>query len=226
MVVVIGAGGLGLMAVQLAKATTNARIAIVDIDENKLVEAKRLGADEIINSATGDPVKGVKEVTDGLGAETVIDFVNNGKTAPNSLNMLRKRGRLVMVGLFGGSLELNLPLVPLRAFTLTGAYTGKFADLVELVALARMNKIQSLVSRKFTLDQANSSLEELKAGKIIGRSVINPKKEVTFLSSCFGEGHPLFSERAITLDIYLKGVIYCPSHGFLVTKLLSIIFLF
>ena len=175
MVVVIGAGGLGLMAVQLAKATTNARIAIVDIDENKLVEAKRLGADEIINSATGDPVRGVKEVTHGLGAETVIDFVNNnGKTAPNSLNMLRRRGRLVMVGLFGGSLELNLPLVPLRAFTLTGAYTGKFADLMELVALARMNKIQSLASRKFTLDQANSSLEELKAGKIIGRSVINP----------------------------------------------------
>src|SRR5919206_3764186 len=173
MVVVIGAGGLGLMAVQLAKATTNARIAIVDIDEKKLAEAKRLGADEIINSAAGDPVKSVKDVTDGLGAETVIDFVNNGKTAPNSLNMLRKRGRLVMVGLFGGSLELNLPLVPLRAFTLTGAYTGKFADLVELVALARMGKVQSVVSRKFMLDQANTALEELKAGKIIGRAVLN-----------------------------------------------------
>jgi alcohol dehydrogenase, propanol-preferring len=172
--VVVGAGGLGLMAVQLAKATTNAKIAIVDIDEKKLAEARRLGADETINSAAGDPVKGVKDITNNLGAETVIDFVNNGKTAPNSLNMLRKRGRLVMVGLFGGSLELNLPLVPLRAFTLTGAYTGKFADLVELIALARMNKIQSLVSRKFTLDQADSALEELKAGKIIGRAVINP----------------------------------------------------
>ena len=172
--VIVGAGGLGLMAVQLAKAITNARIAIVDIDEKKLAEARRLGADETINSAAGDPVKGVKDITDNLGAETVIDFVNNGKTAPNSLNMLRKRGRLVMVGLFGGSLELNLPLVPLRAFTLTGAYTGKFADLVELVALAKMNKIQSLVSRKFTLDQANTALEELKAGKIIGRAVINP----------------------------------------------------
>jgi len=173
-VVIVGAGGLGLMAVQLAKAITNARIAIVDIDEKKLAEARRLGADEIINSAAGDPVKDVKDITNNLGAETVIDFVNNGKTAPNSLNMLRKRGRLVMIGLFGGSLELNLPLVPLRAFTLTGAYTGKFADLVELVALARMNKIQSLVSRKYTLDQANNALEELKAGKIIGRAVINP----------------------------------------------------
>ncbi len=100
--------------------------------------------------------------------------MNNAKTAPNSVNMLRKRGRLVMVGLFGGSLELNLPLVPLRAFTLTGAYTGKFADLVELVALARMNMLQSVVSRKFTLDQTNSALQELKSGKIIGRAVINP----------------------------------------------------
>jgi propanol-preferring alcohol dehydrogenase len=172
--VIVGAGGLGLMAVQLAKATTNARIAIVDIDEKKLAEARRLGADEIINSGVGDPVKGVKDITNNLGAETVIDFVNSGKTAPNSLNMLRKRGRLVMVGFFGGSLELNLPLVPQRALTLTGAYTGKFADLVELVALARMNKIQSIVSRKFTLDQANIALEELKAGKIIGRAVINP----------------------------------------------------
>jgi propanol-preferring alcohol dehydrogenase len=173
-VVIIGAGGLGLMAVQVAKAITNARIAIVDIDDNKLAEAKRLGADELINSGAGDSVKGVKDITNNLGAEAVIDFVNNAKTAPNSINMLRKRGRLVMVGLFGGSLELNLPLVPLRAFTLTGAYTGKFADLVELVALARMNKIQSTVSRKFKLDQANSALEELKSGKIIGRAVINP----------------------------------------------------
>jgi propanol-preferring alcohol dehydrogenase len=57
---------------------------------------------------------------------------------------------------------------------LTGAYTGKFGDLVELLALARMNKIQSLVSRHFSLDQANNALEELKAGKIIGRAVINP----------------------------------------------------
>ncbi|HEX2014948.1 MAG TPA: alcohol dehydrogenase [Nitrososphaera sp.] len=172
--VIVGAGGLGLMAVQLARAITNARVAIVDIDDKKLAEAKRLGADELVNSASGDPVSGIKELTGGLGAEAVIDFVNNQKTAPNSINMLRKRGKLVMVGLFGGSLELNLPLVPLRAYTLTGAYTGKFADLVELVALAKMNKIQSVVSRKFTLDQANGALEELKAGKIIGRAVINP----------------------------------------------------
>ena len=172
--IIVGAGGLGLMAVQIAKAITNARVAIVDIDDKKLAEAKRLGADELVNSGAGDSVKVIKDITNNLGAEAVIDFVNNAKTAPNSINMLRKRGRLVMVGLFGGSLELNLPLVPLRAFTLTGAYTGKFADLVELVALARMKKIQSVVSRRFKLEDANDALEELKSGKIIGRAVINP----------------------------------------------------
>jgi len=172
--VIIGAGGLGLMAVQIGKAITKARIVIVDIDEKKLAEAKRLGADVIVNSGTGDPVQGVKDLTKGLGAEAVIDFVNNGKTAPNSFNMLRKRGKLVMVGLFGGSMEINLPLIPLRAFTITGAYTGKYSDLVDLVEIAKQGKLQSTVSRKFKLEDANKALEELKAGKIIGRAVINP----------------------------------------------------
>ena len=172
--VIIGAGGLGLMAVQIAKGITKARVAIVDIDDKKLAEATRLGADVVVNSGAGDPVQNVKGLTNGLGAEAVIDFVNNAKTAPNSFNMLRKRGRMVMVGLFGGSMELNLPLIPLRAFTLTGAYTGKYADLVELVEIAKKGKIQSVVSRRFKLDEVNAALEELKGGKIIGRAVINP----------------------------------------------------
>ncbi len=172
--VIIGAGGLGLMAVQVAKAITKARVAIVDIDDKKLAEAKRLGADVVVNSGAGDPVQGVKNITNGLGAEAVIDFVNNAKTAPNAFNMMRKRGRMVMVGLFGGSMEVNLPLIPLRAFTLTGAYTGKYADLVELVEIAKKGKLQSVVSRRFKLDEVNTALEELKGGKIIGRAVINP----------------------------------------------------
>lgn len=174
MLVIVGAGGLGLMAVQIAKAITGARVAVVDIGEKNLEEAKKLGADHAINSGSADPVQSVKDLTKGLGAEAVIDFVNNSKTAPNTFNMLRKRGKMIMVGLFGGSMELNLPLVPLRAFTLTGAYTGKYADLVELVELAKKGKVQSIVSRKFTLDEANTALEELKARKIIGRAVINP----------------------------------------------------
>lgn len=172
--VLVGAGGLGLMAVQLAKSITNAQVVIVDVDDKKLSEAKRLGADQTINSLSTDAVKGIKDITGGIGSEIVIDFVNNAKTAQTTINMLRKRGRLIMVGLFGGALELNLPLIPLRAFTLTGAYTGKFSDLIDLVALAKFGKIQSVVSRKYKLDEVNQALEELKGGKIIGRAVLNP----------------------------------------------------
>jgi len=172
--VLVGAGGLGLMAVQLAKAITNAQVVIVDVDDKKLSEAKRLGADQTINSLSIDAVKGIKDITSGIGSEIVIDFVNNAKTAQTTINMIRKRGRLIMVGLFGGALELNLPLIPLRAFTLTGAYTGRFADLIDLVALAKSGKIQSVVSRKYKLDEVNQALNELKDGKIIGRAVLNP----------------------------------------------------
>ncbi len=172
--VIIGAGGLGLMAVQLAKALTNSKVVIVDVNDNKLTEAKKLGADEVVNSSSADPSKAIKDMTAGLGGEAVIDFVNNAKTAPASINMLKKRGRLVMVGLFGGSLDLNLALIPLRSYTLGGAYTGKLADLVELVALAKIGKIRSVVSKRFALDQVNEALENLRAGKIVGRAVLNP----------------------------------------------------
>ncbi len=172
--VIIGAGGLGLMAVQISKAISNANVIMVDVDDKKLAEAKRLGVDHTINSMSLDVIKGIKELTNGNGAEIVIDFVNNSKTAPRVLEMLRKRGKYIMVGLFGGELNLSLATVPLRAFNISGAYTGKYSDLVELVELTKSGKIQSLVSRKYHLEDVNDALSDLKNGKIIGRAVFNP----------------------------------------------------
>ncbi|MFQ5940797.1 MAG: alcohol dehydrogenase [Nitrososphaerales archaeon] len=172
--VIVGAGGLGLMGVQLAKALTNTTIAVLDLDDKRLAEAKKLGADHVINSKTAEAVKEIKGLTNGLGADVIIDFVNASKTVATDIDMLRKRGRLVLVGLFGGAVELNLALMPLRAFKIIGSYTGKYADLVELVALAKKNIVKSIVSKKFKLDEANDALNQLKEGKIIGRAVISP----------------------------------------------------
>ncbi|MGH9909260.1 MAG: alcohol dehydrogenase [Nitrososphaerales archaeon] len=172
--VIVGAGGLGLMGVQLAKAVTNTTVTVLDLDDKRLEEAKRLGADHVVNSKTKDPVKEIKELTNGLGADVIIDFVNASKTVATDIDLLRKRGRLVLVGLFGGSVELNLALMPLRALKVIGSYTGKYADLVELVALAKKNIVKSIVSRKFKLEEANDALNQLKEGKIIGRAVISP----------------------------------------------------
>jgi alcohol dehydrogenase, propanol-preferring len=173
--VIVGAGGLGLMAIQLAKAVTGATIIAMDIDDKKLQVAKTNGADMVINSKIEDAAKSVMEVTDKMGADAVIDFVNASKTAETDMQLLRKRAKVVLVGLFGGELRLNLVSMPSRAYKLIGSYTGTLSDLTELVALAQRGVIKPIVSDRFKLDQATEALSKLKAGQIIGRGVIHPQ---------------------------------------------------
>jgi alcohol dehydrogenase, propanol-preferring len=173
-VVIVGTGGLGLMAIQLAKAITGAKIIAMDLDDQKLDVAKKNGADITINSKKEDPVKAIMELTDKLGADAVIDFVNSSKTVETDMQFLRRRARLVLVGLFGGELKLSLVSMPTRAYRLIGSYTGTLSDMVELVSLAKRGVIKPVVSNRFKLDQATEALTMLKDGKIIGRGVINP----------------------------------------------------
>jgi propanol-preferring alcohol dehydrogenase len=172
-VVIIGTGGLGLMAIQLAKTVTAARIIAMDIDSKKLEVAKKEGADIIVNSKKEDPVKAVMELTDKLGADAVVDFVNASKTVETDMQLLRRRARLVLVGLFGGELRLSLVTMPTRAYKIIGSYTGSLDDLVELVSLAERGVIKPVVSNRFKLDQAVEALQMLKDGKIVGRGIIN-----------------------------------------------------
>ena len=174
-IVIVGAGGgLGLMAVQLAKAVTGARIIAMDLDLEKLKVAKENGADDTVSPKEGDPVKRVMEMTDKLGADVVIDFVNASKTVETDMQILRRRARVVLVGLFGGELRLGLVTMPTRAYKLIGSYTGSLSDLIELVSLAKRGVIKPVVSNRFKLDQATEALQMLKDGKILGRGVINP----------------------------------------------------
>jgi alcohol dehydrogenase, propanol-preferring len=173
-VVIIGAGGLGLMAIQLAKAITGATVISMDLDDNKLKAAKDNGADYIVNSKKGDAAKAIIELTHKLGADAVIDFVNSSKSTEVDMQLMRKRARLVLVGLYGGALKLNLVSMPTRAYKLIGSYTGNIAQLAELVSLARRGAIKPLVSDKFKLEEATDALSRLKDGKIVGRGVINP----------------------------------------------------
>ena len=173
-VVIVGAGGLGLMAIQLAKAVTGARIIAMDLDDKKLEFAKKEGADTTVNSKNEDPVKTIMELTDKMGADAVIDFVNASKTVETDMQFLRRRSRVVLVGLFGGELKLSLVTMPTRAYKLIGSYTGTLSDMIELVSLARRGVIKPVVSNRFKLDQATDALTMLKDGKILGRGVINP----------------------------------------------------
>lgn len=172
--VIIGAGGLGLMGVQIAKATTGATVICVDLDDEKLQTAREMGADHILNSK--DPQTGQKilALCKDRGADSVVDFVNAPPTVKLGLSILRKRGNLVLVGLFGGSVELSLVTVPLKAITIQGAYTGSYGDMVELLELAKKGTVSPIVSKRYPLGDANAALNDLKDRKIVGRAVINP----------------------------------------------------
>jgi alcohol dehydrogenase, propanol-preferring len=173
-IVIVGAGGLGLMGVQIASAITNAKIICVDLDDAKLETAKKMGAHHTVNSKDPETVQKILSICNDKGADSVIDFVNAPPTVKTGLAVLRKRGNLVLVGLFGGSLELSLVTIPLKSIIIQGAYTGNYTDMVELLALARKGTINPVISKRYSLDDANTALEDLKARKIIGRAVINP----------------------------------------------------
>ena len=113
-----------------------------------------MGADYVVNtnvtgsisSGTGSPIEKTISICNGKGADSVIDFVNAPPTVKTGLAVLRKRGNLVLVGLFGGSLEISLVTIPLKSLTIQGAYTGNFTDMVELLDLARKGTINPFAS--------------------------------------------------------------------------------
>ena len=172
--VIIGAGGLGLMGVQIAKAITKAKIICVDLDDSKLNTAKEMGADYTLNSKDPETSQKIISLCNNKGADSVVDFVNAPPTAKLGISVLRKRGNLVLVGLFGGSIELSLVTIPLKSIVIQGAYTGNYHDMVELLDLTRKGTINPIITKRYPLSEANNALEDLKARKILGRAVINP----------------------------------------------------
>ena len=173
-ILIVGAGGLGLMGVQIAKALTNSNIICADLDDEKLNSAKKLGATHTVNTKEPDAIKEIMSICNEKGVDSIIDFVNAPPTVKMDLSIIRKRGNIVLVGLFGGSVDLSLVSIPLKAITIQGAYTGNYNDMIELIQLAESGVINPIVSKHYTLDEANIALEDLKNRKIIGRAVINP----------------------------------------------------
>ena len=172
-ILIIGAGGLGLMSLALLKAMGGFGAVVADIDPKKRDAALKAGALAAIDAAAPDAVKQAQAAAPApIGA--AIDFVGAANTARLGIDALAKGGKYVIVGLFGGDITLSLPLLPMRAITIQGSYVGSLAELKELLALVASGKVPPLPLSQRPLDQANAVLEELKAGRIIGRAVLTP----------------------------------------------------
>ena len=170
---VMGAGGLGLNAVSIAKAMGVKKIVSVDRDSDALAEAKDMGADEVVNGAeTPDVIRALRKITEN-NLLAVVDTVGNEITSRNSVEALLKMGRYIVVGLHGGTFKMPLPMLPQKALTVRGSFVGSCKDLQELIALVRTGNVKNIPVTTRPLDQADATLQDLREGWITGRVVLS-----------------------------------------------------
>jgi len=170
-IVLVGAGGLGMNAIAVLKAKGHRRIVVVDVSPTKLEAARAEGATDTVLAEGPDTAKKIITTAGGPVA-AIIDLVNGTDTARFSFDALRKGGKLVQVGLFGGELNIPLPLMPIRALTVQGSYVGNVKELRELVGIAQSGALPPIPITNMPLHQAYAALQRLKEGKVVGRIVL------------------------------------------------------
>ena len=170
-VAVIGCGGLGLVCVSVLRAKGVKNIIACDIDPAKLEAAKKLGAKMTLDSRAPDATQKLAALAMGSLAGA-IDLVGMPATAALGLGALRKGGRYVLCGLFGGELVHPLPPFAQRAIGLVGSYVGNLQELKEVVALAKKKKLKPTPVTTRPAGEVTSILEDLKAGRVLGRVVL------------------------------------------------------
>jgi len=173
-VVIIGAGGLGLMGIALNKAMDGKGVVMVDIDPVKRDAALKAGAIAAIDGKAADAAKQVMAATNG-GAWAVIDFVGSSDSVKLAVDSLvTKGGNVIVVGLFGGDITISTPFFPMRAMKIQGSYVGSLPEMKELLELVSRTGAPPVPLHKRPLEEANAALNDLKAGKVVGRVVLEP----------------------------------------------------
>ncbi len=168
---VIGIGGLGHIGVQCLRAMSGAEIIAVDVSDEALQMAARMGADHVVK-AGDDAVLQVRELTGGRGVEVVLDFVGELGTTAQGPAMLSVGGTYFVVG-YGGRVELPAIEIISREISVVGSLVGSFTELAELMALAAQGRVK-LETREYGLDEVNVALAELRDGHLHGRGVLVP----------------------------------------------------
>jgi alcohol dehydrogenase, propanol-preferring len=170
-VVLVGAGGLGLAAISILKALGHERIVSVDVDPKKRQGALDAGASAAVDGSGEGVTERIIEACGGP-VQAVIDLVNGTATAQFAFAALTKGGKLIQVGLFGGELTVQLPLMAMRALTVQGSYVGNPKELRELVALAQGGAIAPIPIERVPQPEANAALMRLRDGRVSGRIVL------------------------------------------------------
>jgi NAD+-dependent secondary alcohol dehydrogenase Adh1 len=169
--VVIGAGGLGHVGIQCLKAMTSAEIIVIDPSEPALALAGEVGADRTIK-VDGTHVEQVKELTGGLGAEAIIDFVGEKGAIEDGIAMIRDGGFYYVIG-YGENIDIPTIDVISREVSFIGNLVGTYTDLQELMTLTAQRKV-TLHTTTYPLDAINDAMADLDGGRLQGRGILIP----------------------------------------------------
>jgi propanol-preferring alcohol dehydrogenase len=172
-VAIIGCGGVGMTAVALSSALLEARIVAIDPDPAKREAALGYGAAMAFDPAAPNATKTIGKAC-GFDIAAAVDFVGAESTSSMAVNLVRRSGQVVIVGLFGGEFKMPLPLFALKSLEICGSYVGSLNDLRDLVALAHKMTLPQIPLESRPLARVNESLRDLAEGRVVGRVVLEP----------------------------------------------------
>ena len=166
----VGMGGVGMMGLALTRAMYGAAPYVADIDPRKRVAALAAGAREAFDPADPNARKALLKASGGIYA--AVDFVGSDKSLNFATGALAKGGKAVITGLIGGTYTTGVAMLVLKAIGIEGTQTGTLAEARELIDLVRAKNIAPPPIAERPLNQAQATLEDLRAGKIVGRVVL------------------------------------------------------
>ena len=182
-IVVYGIGGVGSSVVHIAKKVYGVRVIAVDIDDNKLDYATKLGADYVINSRREDPVSTVLKLTNGRGADAAFEAIGLPLTISQAIKSVRAGGRAVIIGLSRSDAEasFNINALVRRGVQIIGSYGGipsrDIPAILDLLSRGVLN-IDYIVQNVYEgIDEIPRALKELEQGKVLGRPVVRISRE-------------------------------------------------
>lgn len=171
-ILLTGAGGVGLAALAIARHIRKGPVIVADLNPAARAAALERGAALAVDPGSADDVAAMRKAGPIAAA---IDFVGGPATVEFGMTSVRRGGRVVIVGLFGGSFSTSLPLIPMRALSLIGSYVGSLDEARALIALIREGGLPVPIMHDRPLDEANDALDALRRGNVVGRTVLRPE---------------------------------------------------
>jgi D-arabinose 1-dehydrogenase-like Zn-dependent alcohol dehydrogenase len=172
-VAIVGCGGVGMTAVALLSAISKVRIVAIDPDPAKREAALSHGAALAFDPSPADAPKTIGKAC-AFDIAAALDFVGSESSSTLAVNLVRRSGQVVIVGLFGGEFRMPLPMFPLKSLQVTGSYVGGLQDLREPIALAQRMTLPEIPLDLRPMQDVNQALRDLTKGRVVGRVVLQP----------------------------------------------------